>query len=613
MLFAGLVFGSLILLWSANFLMAWLGSGLVWDITADKRYSLSRETLDFLAKNEMNVSIRLYVSSDLAAKNPEFGAYALYIKKLLDEYRQNSRGLLDLTITEVQPFTNTQVAAEKAGVTELTLPSGETHLYLGASLTNPWGDSLTINGFYPKRQKDVEDDITRALSVLTSGVKKTIGVMSPYFNISMTANPLDNTTDWPFISQLRAAGFKIVPINEGMPYIPRSVDAVLVYYPLKLDRLGLYALDQYLMHGGNIIMMADSFSEERFRGKDTFVTYQSGVGSLLEKMGISYAEDILIGDNANSRPLVLDGQKIKYPFLLDVGETQITKNPITKGISKLWLDYAGLLEYTPQKDLAATVLFTTGENSGAMSSEKVTEESYQSILKNYYVTEGKYPLAILLEGKFSSIFEEPLTGSQKLLDAMPVFLTTGIENGKFLFVADADMALEILWSDAKISGIYEAEFISDNMRFIRNAADYMTDSSYMSVPPKKQNNPSENLAAAFYKKALDTFAASQTDNAKEYAEVQQKILLKQEQMSMTEIPSLKLAKEIEELQRKEERLREQSEFWIYLTKQEYEKSLSLFSQIVLIGFPLGFIMILAGVYKLYQIRLLRRIKGIRND
>ena len=82
---------------------------------------------------------------------------------------------------------------------------------------------------------------------------------------------------------------------------------------------------------------------------------------------------------------------------------------------------------------------------------------------------------------------------------------------------------------------------------------------------------------------------------------------------MTEIPSLKLAKEIEELQRKEEQLREQSEFWIYLTKQEYEKSLSLFSQIVLIGFPLGFIMILASVYKLYQIRLFRQIKGIRND
>lgn len=612
-LFFGAVCGVLILLWSVNFLVMWLGERAVWDATPDKRYSLSAQTKDFLAENNTNISIRLYVSRDLASKDTELGAYALYIKKLLEEYKLNSRGLITLTVTEVVPFSNTQIAAEKAGITEMVAASGEKHLYLGASLINPWGETHTINSFYPKRQKNAEDDITRALSVLTAGVKKTIGIMSPFFNIAMTANPLDGRTDWPFVAQLRAAGFKIVPIDEGSPYIPRSVDAVLVYYPLKLDRLGLYALDQYLMRGGNVIMMADSFSEERFRGKDTFVTYQSGVSALLEKMGISYAEDILVGDNANSRPVMMDGQKIKYPFLLNLGKEQITKHPLTEGVSKLWLNEAGLLEYTPQKDLTATVLFSTGENSGAMSSEKMTEDSYQNILKNYYATKGKYPLAILLEGKFKSIFEEPLIENPKLLAAMPVFLTSGIENGKFLFVADADMALEILWSDAKFGSVYEAEFISDNMRFIRNAADYMTNSGYASVLPKTQNNSSESLAAVFYKKAVKAFAKSQMENAKAYAEVQREILLKQEQLALLEMPSLKLAKEIEELQRKEEQFREQGEFLTYLAKQSYEQSLSLFSKLVLIGFPLGFIVILAGIYRLYQLRLLRKIKGIKND
>ena len=70
-LFAGAVLGVLLLLWSADFLISWTTENAVWDITPDKRYSLSRETKEFLAKNNTDISIRLYVSNDLASKNPE--------------------------------------------------------------------------------------------------------------------------------------------------------------------------------------------------------------------------------------------------------------------------------------------------------------------------------------------------------------------------------------------------------------------------------------------------------------------------------------------------------------------------------------------------------------
>lgn len=611
-LFAGAVLGVLLLLWSADFLISWTTENAVWDITPDKRYSLSRETKEFLAKNNTDISIRLYVSNDLASKNPEWGAYALYIKKLLEEYRHNGFGRISLTVTEVLPFTNTQIAAEKAGVTELKNPNGEKYMYLGASFTNSWGETLSINGFYPKRQKDVEDDITRLLSILASGTKRAVGIISPFFDISKTANPLDNATNWPFINQLRAAGFKVVPIGEAQPYIPRSLDAVLVYYPLKLDRAGLYALDQYLMHGGKIIMMADVFSEERFRKKDVFVTYQSGVHELLNKMGLDYAEDILVGDNINSRPIMLDGKMTKYPFLITVGQDQMAPHSITKGLTNLTLDYAGLLDYKPQKNLKATILFSTGENSGAMQSHKIAEESDEALLKSYYATEGKYPLAVLLEGRFTSIFDSPISENPKLLDALPVFLTTGIKEGKFLFVADADMALESLWNKSDLSGIYETEFASDNMRFIRNAVDYMTNSPYASVPAK-QDNQSQSLAAAFYHQAMSIFAPSQIENAGKLAEIKKKILLKKEAMAAAEILSLQQAKEIEELQRQEEKLREESALLTYMAKEEYEKAVSGFAQGIIIICPIGIVLLLAGIYKLYQSRVSARIKGIKND
>ena len=182
--------------------------------------------------------------------------------------------------------------------------------------------------------------------------------------------------------------------------------------------------------------------------------------------------------------------------------------------------------------------------------------------------------------------------------------------GKFLLVVDADMALETSWNKSKLSGIYETEFSSDNMRFIRNAVDYMTNSPYVSVPAK-QNNRSQSLAAAFYQKAINIFAPSQIENAGKLAEIKKEILLKKETLAEAEISSLQQAKEIEELQRKEEKLREEGNLLTYLAKEEYENAVSNFAQAIIIFCPIGMVLLLAGIYKLYQFRVLSRIKGLK--
>ena len=54
-------------------------------------------------------------------------------------------------------------------------------------------------------------------------------------------------------------------------------DVVLVFYPLGLDKIALYALEQYLLRGGNVIVMLDSFAEERFIGKNKYFSYKKQI------------------------------------------------------------------------------------------------------------------------------------------------------------------------------------------------------------------------------------------------------------------------------------------------------------------------------------------------
>ena len=130
---------ALILFISVNLLMGmWLGNEYL-DLTPDKRYSLSDKTKEFLKNNQKPIVINLYQSSDLAQKNPELGQYATYVRKLLQEYKKNSHGLIDISLVDVQPFHSSQASAEAAGIKEFDFGDGSKYLYLGANFTNNSG------------------------------------------------------------------------------------------------------------------------------------------------------------------------------------------------------------------------------------------------------------------------------------------------------------------------------------------------------------------------------------------------------------------------------------------------------------------------------------------
>ena len=92
--FCGLFAGGFIFLIALNLLVFLLFGDVNIDLTADKKYSLSDETINFLDKNKEQINIKFFVSKDLKYKNPKLAEYAEYIRKLLVEYKNT------LTITD---------------------------------------------------------------------------------------------------------------------------------------------------------------------------------------------------------------------------------------------------------------------------------------------------------------------------------------------------------------------------------------------------------------------------------------------------------------------------------------------------------------------------------
>lgn len=582
------------------------------DITSDGRFSLSETTKEFLQKNQKNIAIRLYKDRNLAQKSPALERYAEDVRRLLEKYESAGGGKIDLTIVETVPFTNTQAEAEKAGIKEFWPEGSERYVYLGAVFTNENGRHVSIDRLIPERAEELESDVTQILSVLATDKRSVVGVISPLFRVAEEKNPLRYAKYYPFVEQIVGRGYEVVSLSAETMVIPKGVDAVLVFYPLNLSRLTVYALDQYLMRGGKIIIMMDAFSDMRFAGDDGFVDYNSGLDEFLRNNGVVYHHDVLVGNGANAKVATIDGKKIKYPLKPIVDGQDGAETQISEGLKEIYLSHSGFFEYHPGDDIRAKVLLKLGKNSGEMPVASLGSMSLETLSKDYLITNEEYPLAILLEGNFRSLFGAPLSYDPKIISALPPFLSVSIAEGKLLLIADSDMAAVSLWSQQYHDGqgVYETIYTSDNMRFLQRVVDYMTKSGYVTVALRGQKTKKLALRDVLYAKAEEYYLTARTAIEDNLLQIRQKKAKLTEQTNELKLPTAKQIKELEELQRQEAnevRGLEKVDYEIKAKYQSYRWSL-IWSVVLVIPLIMG--AGLWGVYSWYERRCRQKVSEL---
>ena len=597
-----------ILFVALNILGTLIFSRWYFDTTEDKRYSLSDETLDFLKNTDKKFVVRLYVSNDLNARNSVIGNYAKYLRELFEKYQNKSYGKIDFSVIDVVPFTSSQVEAENAGIREFTDGRAGNYMYLGASFTNNKGDTQSIPYFLIERQKEVEADITRVLSILEQERKPTVGVISPYFRVADENNPLRYAKNFPFIEQLIAKGYEILPINASTPSIPSNIDTLLVFYPINMSKNVVYAMDQYLMRGGNIIIMLDAFSEARFSDEDVVVTYNSGLQKFLNNLGVRYSDNMLVGDNEKNREFVMNRQKMLYPLWPVVSADNDADNEVVKDLNSLYFNHSGFFEYTPLKYIKTKELLTTGKDSGIMNVMDLADINYDKFLKNYHLSDKQYPLVLLLEGRVNSLFDRPLIDDANWIAKNNPFLSVALKDAKVLLIADSDMVANDLWNYSSMEdyNVYGGMSISDNMVFLLRAIDYMTNSGYIALKRKNVMEKQINLTDVLYQKSVADYEEQKQKIENNLADVKRQKVVLEEEIGLQTFAAAKKIKQLEEIKRaeaNEERKLKKINFEIEKTYLAY---LSKFRLILILSVPMIFMLIVGVGYWIYNRSLLSK-------
>jgi ABC-type uncharacterized transport system involved in gliding motility auxiliary subunit len=416
------------------------------DLTAEKAYTLSPGTRAILAKLDTPVQIRFYCTKNASTMPVFLSTYAQRVEDLLGEYRQASKGRIDVQRLNPEPDSDAEDSARLDGVEGQQLRTGE-KVYLGLSV-GMLDQKQAISFLTPDRERLLEYDISRAIARVMTTEKPAIGVMSPLPVMGET-NPMmqmqgqRSQPPWALMSELMR-DFKVQQVAATAETIPDNIKVLLVIHPKGFSDSTQYLLDQFLLRGGKLIAFVDplcALDRPPAQPGQMPPISSSNLDKLFKAWGVTFDAGKVVAD----MELVAKLQEGPNPAVLTLNDTAINKEDVvTANTDNLLVAFSGTFSGAPAEGLVETVLLKSSKRSGLVDN-MTASFAPQQIVSNLTLTGIEYPMAVRLTGKFKTAFPDgkpkPATSPESKPEEKPAAagLKESTEPSTVILVGDADM------------------------------------------------------------------------------------------------------------------------------------------------------------------------------
>lgn len=449
-----------------------------WDLTADRLYSLSEGSRKVLSNLKTDVTLKFFHSAEVNNLPVAIKNYASRVMDFLSEYENEGKGRITVEIIHPEPDGESEEWAQKYGVQAADLPSGE-KVYFGL-VALAADQEETIPMLDPSREAQLEYDITRIISRVQSPRRQKIAVISglPVFGqmqppMMMGQQP-QGSEPWLLIQELR----KKYEVTEITTADPIEADLLLVIHPKMLADDRLFAIDQYVLQGGNVIAFVDPLAvSDGTQDQDK----SSDLKKLLDAWGVELAANKVVTDfDYPTRLRGQDRQIEENPMWLSLrGEAVNGKDIITGQLESILLPVAGSLKKKEGATVEYEPLLTSSANSALTDSFMARFGGGPSLRKDFKATVDRYDLAVKLRGAFKTAFPggrpAPAAGESAPITSKEPALTEAKKNATVIVIADADLIFDAFCvSQQNFLGFRMARALNDNLNFVQNACEMLT-------------------------------------------------------------------------------------------------------------------------------------------
>jgi ABC-type uncharacterized transport system involved in gliding motility auxiliary subunit len=464
--------------------------GMRVDLTQNRLYTLSPGTQQVLAGLKEPVNLYFYFSREAAAKQaPLVMPYATRVREFLEELSARAGGKIHLHIVDPQPFSDEEDRAGEFGLQSLQAGSGDA-LYFGLTGTNSTDGRASIPSFQADREEFLEYDVAKLINELGTPKKPVIGIMSS-LGLQGQFNPQTGQMGdpWPIYSQLQDL-FTVRPVTADVDHIDKDVDVLMVVHPKKLPPKTLYAIDQFVMRGGRILLFVDPNSGADTSGQDpsnplagAMADHSSDLAPLLAAWGVDYDATKVIGDLERGLEVrtTMQSPPVRHIGILGLSHADMNQKDVVSGfLDKINLATAGSLAAHPGAKTTFEPLLQSSASAAPIPAQRFNTLTDPSTLRDGFKPTGiRYALAARITGPVESAFPQGAPTDQKAAAGPPIaHLAKSAAPANIVIIADTDLLMDYMWIQTReLLGQRVAQAFANNGDFVANILDNLSGSS----------------------------------------------------------------------------------------------------------------------------------------
>lgn len=470
------------------------------DLTKDKRYTLSETSLNIIKQVKNPLSVKIYIQGELPS---EFKRLQQETRQLLEEFQAYNSNIVfefvDPLEDEDRSMDNIKELYRK-GLTPVNITVDDKGKQSQA-MVFPWAIAVYDN-------KEVNIPLLKNI-MGASTTEKVIGsVQHLEYSIADAINKI-TVAKQKKIAVLKGNGELqdiliakfLLQLKESYHIGPFTLDSVAKNPIGSLEALEKYdlaiiakptetfsesekqVLDQYIINGGKTLWLIDQVSAEmdslyNQSGATLAFPRDLNLNDLFFKYGVRINPDIVKDEQGSPIKLATgeQGSATQYQDFNWKFAPQVypeSKHPIVKNLGGIKFDFANPID-TLKNGIKKTILLHSSKYSKKIGTP--TEINLNIVAEetspNHYIKTGNIPMGVLLEGPFRSVFQ-----NRVLAFDQQSFKDQGKAN-KMIVISDGDIIKNQLDKDfqpVELGFDQRSGNLYDNKDFLLNCVNYLLD------------------------------------------------------------------------------------------------------------------------------------------
>lgn len=397
------------------------------DLTQEKRFTLSKNSKEIVKKLDDIVYFQIYLKGDLPAS---YKRLSNSIKEMLDEFRAFNKSNVQYEFIDPAEGKDKKTQNEfyqqlsQMGLVpsvdkEQTETGMSQRVIWPCAVVNYKTRQTVINfvqgGQTPNKEQLINEAIENIEFKLADAIRKVSVKEKPnvaFINGQSEFRSVELADLQSSLSEYY--NVKSITINQQLNAL-KGLKAIIIAGPDSVfDEKDKFIIDQYLMKGGRALWLIDgvvtNIDSLQDKAETVAIANEVNIEDMLFKYGVRINPNVLLDLNSCPIPIktgqVGDQPQFEfYNWYFFPAVSNPTGHPIVKNINSIRMEFASSLDTVGARGVSKTILLSSSRytrfmNTPAIVSLKVIAQEPDRKMFN----KSFQPVAILLEGQFSSVF-----------------------------------------------------------------------------------------------------------------------------------------------------------------------------------------------------------------